>query len=99
MPGLERALDGMAAGESKQGTLEPEEAYGAIDPELFQEVEAARIPEESRRAGAKLSYRDGRGESRRVRVHEVRGDRIVIDMNHPFAGSDVRYEVKVLKVE
>jgi FKBP-type peptidyl-prolyl cis-trans isomerase SlyD len=99
MPGLERALEGMAVGESKQGALEAKEAYGAIDAELFQEVEISRIPEADRRVGAKLIYRDETGEGQIVRVHEVRGDRIVVDMNHPFAGSDVRYEVKVLKVE
>ena len=99
MPGLERALDGMAVGESKQGTLEAKEAYGAIDADRFQQVEAVRIPEQDRRVGAKLVYRDETGERQIVRVHEVRGDRIVIDMNHPYAGSDVRYDVKVLKIE
>lgn len=99
LPGLERALEGMVPGESKQGTLEAAEAYGAIDPNLFQQVAAERIPEQERRVGAQLAYRDEKGERRLVRVHEVRGDRIVVDMNHPYAGSDVRYEVRVLKVE
>src|SRR5215470_16583170 len=38
MPGLERAIAGMAVGESKQGVLAPEEAYGKVDPKLFVEV-------------------------------------------------------------
>jgi FKBP-type peptidyl-prolyl cis-trans isomerase 2 len=63
------------------------------------EVETARIPEPDRRAGAWLDYSDQRGEPRRVRVHEVRGDRIVVDMNDPYAGSAIRYEVEVLKIE
>lgn len=99
MPGLERALDGMAVGESKRGTLDASEAYGAIDADLFQEVDAARIPEPDRRVGAKLVYRDETGASRLVRVHDVRGARIVVDLNHPYAGSEVRYEIRVLKVE
>jgi len=99
LPGLERALEGMAVGESKQGTLAAKEAYGEIDAGLYQEVEAARIPEADRRVGAKLLYRDETGERRLVRVHEVRGERIVVDMNHPYAGSDVRYDVKVLAIE
>ena len=99
LPGLERALEGMAAGESKQGTLSADEAFGAIDPELFVEIETERIPEPDRRVGARLDYRDGNGEPQRVRVHEVRGDRIVVDMNHPYAGASVRYEVRVLAIE
>jgi FKBP-type peptidyl-prolyl cis-trans isomerase SlyD len=99
LPGLERALEGLAVGDSRQGTLAAKDAYGEIDAQLFQEVETSRIPEQDRRVGAKLFYREGAGQPRVVRVHEVRGDRITIDMNHPYAGSDVRYDVTVLKIE
>jgi FKBP-type peptidyl-prolyl cis-trans isomerase SlyD len=99
LPGLERALDGLAVGDSKQGTLEAKDAYGEIDAQLFQEVETSRIPEQDRRVGAKLLYREETAQPRVVRVHEVRSDRIMIDMNHPYAGSDVRYDVTVLKIE
>jgi FKBP-type peptidyl-prolyl cis-trans isomerase 2 len=99
LPGLERALEGMAVGESKRGTLEPEAAYGAIDARLFVEVDVARIPEADRKVGARLVYRDEYGESKLVRVHELRGDRVVVDMNHPYAGSTVAYEVKVVAIE
>jgi FKBP-type peptidyl-prolyl cis-trans isomerase 2 len=99
VPGLEKALAGMAVGESKRGTLAPEEAYGRVDPGLFQEVETSRIPEQDRRAGANLFYRDETGDRQLVRVHEVRGDRIVIDFNHPLAGHAIRYAVKVVRIE
>ena len=99
LPGLERALEGMAVGESKQGTLAPEDAFGKVDAALFVEVETSRIPERDRRAGAWLDYRDEHGERQRVRVHEVRGDRIVVDMNSPYAGSPIAYEVEVVKIE
>ena len=99
LPGLQRALDGMALGESKQGTLAPEEAFGKVDSGLFVEVEAERIPEQDRKIGSRLYYRDENGERQLVRVHEVRGDRIVVDMNSPYAGSSVRYEVEVVKIE
>ncbi|TFG94920.1 MAG: hypothetical protein E4H11_05915, partial [Myxococcales bacterium] len=94
LPGLERALEGMAVGDSKQGTLGPKDAYGEIDAQLFQEVETSRIPEQDRRVGAKLLYREEASEPRLVRVHEVRADGIVIDLNHPYAGSEIRYDVK-----
>ncbi len=99
LPGLERALEGMALGESKRGTLAPEEAFGKIDPKLFVEVDAERIPEPDRKIGSRLYYRDESGERQLVRIHEVRGDRIVVDMNSPYAGTPVRYEVEVLKIE
>ncbi len=99
LPGLERALDGMAVGESKQGTLSAAEAFGEIDAELFVEVEAERIPEQDRKVGSRLDYRDASGERQRVRVHEIRDDRVVVDMNSPYAGSEIRYEVEVVGIE
>jgi len=99
LPGLEAALAGAALGESRQGTLAAEDAYGAIEAAYYSEVEASRIPEQDRRIGAELDYRDAEGEPLRVRVHELRGDKIVIDFNHPLAGRAIRYEVKVLAIE
>jgi FKBP-type peptidyl-prolyl cis-trans isomerase SlyD len=97
--GLERALAGMAVGESKQGVLAAKEAYGEVDPKLFVEVEATRIPEADRHAGAQVMMRDGSGREKLVRIHEVRGDRVVVDLNHALAGNPIRYEVRVLRVE
>src|SRR5436309_3452414 len=38
LPGLEKALDGMHVGEEKNVKLPPEDAYGPVDKEAFQEV-------------------------------------------------------------
>ena len=97
--GLERAIAGMAVGESKQGVLAPKEAYGEVDPHLFVEVETSRIPEADRHAGAQVFYRDASGARKVVRVYEVHGDHVVIDMNHALAGNEIHYEVRILKVE
>ena len=98
-PGLERAIAGMAPGETKQGTLAAAEAYGEVAPELFVEVESARIPEPDRHVGAQVFFRDESGARRVVRIHEVRGDRVTVDLNHALAGNPIRYEVRVLRVE
>jgi FKBP-type peptidyl-prolyl cis-trans isomerase 2 len=99
VPGLEAAVAGMAAGEAKRGVLVPEAAFGAVEKDFFAEVDASRIPEAERRVGAQLEYRDEDGQPILVRVHELRGDKVVIDFNHPLAGHPIRYEVKVLSVE
>jgi FKBP-type peptidyl-prolyl cis-trans isomerase 2 len=97
--GLEHAIAGMAVGESRQGVLAPKEAYGEVDPHLFVEVDAARIPEADRHSGAQVFYRDESGARKVVRVYEVHGDRAVIDMNHALAGNRIRYQVRVLKIQ
>ena len=98
-PALEAALAGAKEGESRPVKLPPVEAYGERNPDLVIEVETERVPEEARKPGALLSTRDANDEPRVVRVQEVRGDRVVIDLNHPLAGETLVFDVKILDVQ
>ncbi len=97
--GLETALVGLKADERKKVTLAPDEAYGPINPEAFVDVETDRIPEDARTVGSVLMVNDPNGNRRYVRVHEIKEDKIVIDLNHPLAGQAVTFDVHVLTVE
>lgn len=99
LPALEDELAGMAVNESKQVTLPPEKGYGEVNPELRQSVDADVIPEEARHAGAQLVSEDREGHRRLIRVHEVKDDKIVLDLNHPLAGQTLHFDVKVLAIE
>ena len=98
-PALESALAGMKVGESRKVTLDPAKGYGERDPRLLQEVDVAQIPEGARVAGTELTAEDSEGHQRTVRVHEVRADKIVVDLNHPLAGKTLHFDVKVVKIE
>lgn len=97
--GLETALIGLKADERKKVTLAPEQAYGPVNPEAFVDVETDRIPEDARTIGSVLMVNDPNGNRRYVRVHEVKAETIVIDLNHPLAGKEVTFDVHVLTVE
>lgn len=99
IPGLESELAGLKAGDSKKVTVAPEKAYGPVDPEAFQEVEADKIPEEARTVGTMLLARDASGNGRQVRVHEIKDETVVIDFNHPLAGKTLTFDVKILEIE
>ncbi len=99
LPGVEKELAGMKASEAKEFTLEPEDGYGEIRSELRQEVDATLIPEDARKPGARLTSSDSQGNQRPFRVHEIKGDKIVIDFNHPLAGQKLHFSVKVLGIE
>jgi FKBP-type peptidyl-prolyl cis-trans isomerase 2 len=99
LPALEQALVGMAVGDTRNVELSAAEGYGVVDPELFQTVEASMVPEDARHAGAQLMAQGGDGRARPVRVHEVKGDEIVIDLNHPLAGEDLSFAIKILAIE
>ncbi len=72
IPGLQKGLEGMKIGESKQVTVKPEEGYGAADPEAFTEVGKEKIPQSALRVGAQLKGRDASGRPVYARVVEVR---------------------------
>ncbi|MEE9543316.1 MAG: FKBP-type peptidyl-prolyl cis-trans isomerase, partial [Thermodesulfobacteriota bacterium] len=42
--GLEKALEGMKVGETKQVTVSPDEGYGPVNPEALQEVKKEDVP-------------------------------------------------------
>jgi FKBP-type peptidyl-prolyl cis-trans isomerase 2 len=98
LPALEEALAGLKVGDTKKVALAAEQGYGPVRPEGFQEVDAGLIPEDARVTGTMLVADDGAGNRRPVRVHEVKGDKIVVDLNHPLAGKALNFAVRVMEV-
>jgi FKBP-type peptidyl-prolyl cis-trans isomerase 2 len=96
---LEKQLTGMKVNDTRKVKLSPEEGYGAVNPAAFQTVPASQVPEEARTAGTTMIAEDGSGRRQQVRVHEVKGDQIVVDMNHPLAGKTLHFDVKVLAIQ
>jgi len=99
LPALEEALDGMKVSESRKVTLPPDRGYGAVISDLVQEVDLQMVPEEARFAGAQLAAEDENGNRHFALVREVRESKILVDLNHPFAGKTLTFDVKVLAVD
>ena len=99
VPGLEKALEGMAIGETKQVTVAPEEAYGITNPKAFQEVSKDKIPPDAQKVGMELQGKDAKGRIVRPRVVEIKEDTVVLDFNHPLAGNTLYFDVKVLDIK
>ncbi len=99
LPALEKELVGLKVNESKKVTVAPEDGYGRVDPAKFETVATTSIPEVARKPGAQLLAQDPDGKQLSVRVHEVQGDTIVLDLNHPLAGQNLHFEIKILSIE
>jgi len=99
LPGLEESLSELAVGDEREITLTPENGYGLVQDDLYQTVEIERIPEDARKAGTLLMAQDDQGNQQPLRVHEVREDVVVIDMNHPLAGKTLHFAVKVVSID
>ncbi len=99
IPGLEKELTGMKVGAEKHVEVKPEEAYGPFNPKAFQEVPKSNLPAEALKVGAVLVARSPHGENFPVRVHEIKDETVVLDLNHPLAGKTLAFDVKIVSIE
>ena len=97
-PALEQAVVQLNVGDKKEIVLKADEAYGPILSDAFREVELESIPTTFRFKGAVLGVQDPAGGVDPIRVHEIKESKAVLDFNHPLAGKDLRFEVKILEV-
>jgi FKBP-type peptidyl-prolyl cis-trans isomerase SlyD len=96
--GLEESLTGRQAGEAFTVTIPPEKSYGDEDPALIRTMRRDEFPGIDMRAGMQLQGKDPDGNFRLLRVVEVNGDSVVINMNHPLAGETLVFEVIIASV-
>ena len=99
LPKLESELTGLAVGDQKSVSLTAAEGYGEVDATLYQTVPSSAIPEEARVVGMPLMAQAPDGQAHPVRVHELKGEEIVLDLNHPLAGQVLAFDVRILAIE
>ena len=99
IPGLEKSLAGMKVGDEKRIKVAAKDAYGVVDPRAVQEIPKEKIPSNGLKVGAVLMASGPGGQPVPVTVKEVKENTVVIDMNHPMAGKNLVFDVKVLDVQ
>jgi FKBP-type peptidyl-prolyl cis-trans isomerase 2 len=99
IPGLEKELAGLTVGSEKKVTVKPEDAYGPVNPQAFQEVPKDKIPAEALKVGAVLTATGPEGQRVPVRVHEIKENTVVMDFNHPLAGKTLLFDIKITEIK
>lgn len=104
LPAFERALIGMKAGESKTIQVKAADAFGLrIEDETMIQVNyKANQPHPMNYAvgqtlEANIEYPDGKKAIREVRIIAVDEKTFTVDANHPLAGKDLEFTVKLVK--
>jgi FKBP-type peptidyl-prolyl cis-trans isomerase SlyD len=99
IPGLEKALMGRAAGESAKLVIEPEDAYGPVKDELFQEIPKDQFPSEVDVKPGMAFEAQGPNGPFMITVAKINdNDTITVDLNHPMAGKQLHFDVNVVEV-
>lgn len=96
VPGLESALTGKKLGERFNVVVAPEDGYGERDPRGVQRVPKDSFPEGVELQPGMAFFADGPdGEPVQVWIAALEADRVVIDLNHPLAGTTLYFDVEI----
>lgn len=99
VPGLESALEGLKIGDKKDVTIAPDQGYGEMDAGLRMKVKRSNFPEDADiKPGMQFMGEAGEGKKVVFTVHEIEGDEVKVDGNHPLAGQTLNFSVEVLAI-
>jgi peptidylprolyl isomerase len=100
VPGFEKAVEGMAVGESKTQEIPSDQAYGPRLDQLTFTVPRENLPP---------GYDPKEGELMRMETKDGRQMDVVVtgadegfvsmDANHPLAGKDLTFEIELVKID
>ena len=93
IPGFERELMGVAAGDKVEFTLSAEDAYGNHNPDAVQQVPKDMFGGITPEIGMTLMSDMGP-----FRVTEIGEDVVTVDFNHALAGKSLTFNVEVVEI-
>ena len=94
IPGVENQLRTMKVGEEREFNVLPDEAFGSRDPKLIKVLSLAKFREKNINPMPGL-FVDIDGHQ--AKIQAVSGGRVRVDFNHPLAGRELSYRVKIVK--
>ena len=98
LEGFEKALYGLAAGDEKQVEILPEQGFGMSNPNNLQTFPRSQFQDMELETGLIISFSDaGNGELPGV-ISEFNDEKVVVDFNHPLAGKNLVFDVKIISV-
>jgi peptidylprolyl isomerase len=100
IPGIEQAVEGMAVGEQKTVTIIAAEAFGQRDTSLVSRIDRRTLPPEfTPEKGMMVTLHLHSGEVIPATIMEVGDADIIVDLNHPLAGKDLQFDIRIVAAE
>ncbi len=100
IPGFERAVEGMKLNEEKKVNINVENAYGPRRKDLVRDLPKSSLPEDLQvEKGKILRLKTEEGRVVMGKVVDIKEDNLAVDFNHPLAGKNLVFELKLVGIE
>lgn len=96
IPGVSKAVIGMAPGDTKSVEISPEEGYGQRQDGLEQTVPRNLLPPEAKIGDALQAQ--AQDQTIVVWVKELGEEEAVLDANHPLAGKTLFFDLEIVAI-
>lgn len=99
IPGLENALTGKSSGDEISVSVSPEEGYGERNEVMIQTVPRDMFEaDQAIEPGMQFHAESPEGDMITVTVTGVDEEGVTVDGNHPLAGLNLNFDVKIVEV-
>ena len=100
LPGFERRIFGMSAGERQMFEVPPEDAFGQPNENNVQRLPLGQFDDDiDLEIGLVFSFADAAGGEVPGMVAEVSEETVKVDFNHPLSGRTINFKVRIAQVE
>lgn len=98
--GFEQAVVGLVAGDEGVFRIPPAKAFGMPNPENQQSLPRASFAKDmALQEGLVVSFADAANTELAGVVTSFNDERVYVDFNHPLAGKELLFQVRVIRVE
>ena len=97
--GFDDAVVGTELNEEKTIKLNPENAYGKRDEGKIMRIPRSKLPaEQEPKVGMILGMQTQDGRTVHVKISKVDESEVTVDLNHPLAGKNLNFKVKIVQI-
>jgi FKBP-type peptidyl-prolyl cis-trans isomerase SlpA len=99
LPAMEDEIKGLQAGDKKEFTLTPDQAFGEYHDDAIMQIPKSNL--ELRKdivPGMYIDIQNNQNEVFRGKILDIDDENVTLDFNHPLAGKTLSYQIEIVEV-
>lgn len=97
---FDEAVIGMKLNQEKVVKIKANEAFGKREENLRRELPRSILPDNAPvDIGGIIAFKDENGNVVSAPVTDITKDKLIVDLNHPLAGKDLNYKIKIIDIQ